>query len=217
MKIAPSILAADFLNLGKDVQLVNDFADVFHLDVMDGTLVPNISYGFPVIEAIARKAMKPMDIHLMIVNPDKYFERFAKTGASMISFHLEAARLAGKDAGEMLRTLRSLGVKAGLAINPDIPAEDVFPYLEDADFILVMSVFAGFGGQKFIEDTYEKVRCIKAEIDRRGLDCEIEVDGGVSPSNAAALAEAGAGILVAGSSVFKAHDPAEAIRLMRVR
>lgn len=215
MKIAPSILAADFLNLGKDVQLVNDFADVFHLDVMDGTLVPNISYGFPVIEAIARKAVKPMDIHLMIVNPDKYFERFAKTGASMISFHLEAARLSGKDAGEMLRTLRSLGVKAGLAINPDIPAEDVFPYLEDADFILVMSVFAGFGGQKFIEDTYEKVRCIKAEIDRRGLDCEIEVDGGVSPANAKQLGEAGASILVAGSAVFKAEYPSEVISAMR--
>ncbi len=193
MKIAPSILAADFLNLGKDVQLVNDFADVFHLDVMDGTLVPNISYGFPVIEAIARKAVKPMDIHLMIVNPDKYFERFAKTGASMISFHLEAARLAGKDAGEMLRTLRSLGVKAGLAINP----------------------VAGFGGQKFIEDTYEKVRCIKAEIDRRGLDCEIEVDGGVSPANAKKLGEAGASILVAGSAVFKAEDPSEVISAMR--
>ena len=215
MKIAPSILAADFLNLGKDVQLVNDFADVFHLDVMDGTLVPNISYGFPVIEAIARKAVKPMDIHLMIVNPDKYFEGFAKTGASMISFHLEAARLVGKDAGEMLRTLRSFGVKAGLAINPDIPAEDVFPYLEDADFILVMSVFAGFGGQKFIEDTYEKVRCIKAEIDRRGLDCEIEVDGGVSPANAKKLGEAGASILVAGSAVFKAEDPSEVISAMR--
>ena len=151
----------------------------------------------------------------MIVNPDKYFERFAKTGASMISFHLEAARLAGKDAGEMLRTLRSLGVKAGLAINPDIPAEDVFPYLEDADFILVMSVFAGFGGQKFIEDTYEKVRCIKAEIDRRGLDCEIEVDGGVSPANAKQLGEAGASILVAGSAVFKAEDPSEVISAMR--
>ena len=216
-KIAPSMLSADFLHLAKDVEMVDEHADIFHLDIMDGVLVPNLSYGFPVVEAIARLARKPLDVHLMIVEPYKYIERFAKVGAGMISFHLEAARKSGRDAGEILDMTRALGVKAGLAINPDINVEDVFPYLEKADFILIMSVFAGFGGQKFIETTYERVKALKAEIDRRGLDCENEVDGGVSPSNAAALAEAGAGILVAGSSVFKAHDPAEAIRLMRVR
>ncbi|MGN1232077.1 MAG: ribulose-phosphate 3-epimerase [Candidatus Cryptobacteroides sp.] len=214
-KIAPSMLSADFLHLAKDVEMVDEYADIFHLDIMDGVLVPNLSYGFPVVEAIARLANKPLDVHLMIVEPYKYIERFAKVGAGMISFHLEAARKAGRDAGEILDMIRSLGVKAGLAINPDIAVEHVFPYLEKADFILIMSVFAGFGGQKFIETTYDRVRTLKAEIFRRGLDCEIEVDGGVSPSNAAALADAGAGILVAGSSVFKAQDPAEAIKLMR--
>lgn len=215
MKIAPSILSADFLNLGRDVEMVNRYADLFHLDVMDGTFVPNISFGFPVIEAIAEKAVKPLDIHLMIVNPDKYFERFAHTGAKMISFHLEAARLAGADAGKWLRELRALGVEPGLVINPDIPVEDVYPYLDDAAFILVMSVFAGFGGQKFIEDTYDRVRTLKSEIDRRGLPCAIEVDGGVSPVNAGRLGEEGASILVAGSSVFRAEHPDEAVRSMR--
>ncbi|MGM9767984.1 MAG: ribulose-phosphate 3-epimerase [Candidatus Cryptobacteroides sp.] len=214
-KIAPSMLSADFLHLAKDVEMVDANADIFHLDIMDGVLVPNLSYGFPVVEAIARLAVKPLDVHLMIVEPYKYIERFAKTGASMISFHLEAARKAGRDAREILDQIRSHGVRAGIAINPDIPVEDLFPYLEKADFILVMSVFAGFGGQKFIETTYDRVRTLKSEITRRGLDCEIEVDGGVSPSNAAALAEAGADILVAGSSVFKAADPAGTIRLMR--
>ncbi|MGM9740721.1 MAG: ribulose-phosphate 3-epimerase [Candidatus Cryptobacteroides sp.] len=214
-KIAPSMLSADFLHLAKDVEMVDEYADIFHLDIMDGVLVPNLSYGFPVVEAIARLARKPLDVHLMIVEPYKYIERFAKVGAGMISFHLEAARKADRDAGEILDMIRSLGVKSGLAINPDIAVEDVFPYLEKADFILVMSVFAGFGGQKFIETTYDRVRTLKTEIIRRGLDCEIEVDGGVSPSNAAALADAGAEILVAGSSVFKAADPAGAIRLMR--
>ncbi len=214
-KIAPSMLSADFLHLAKDVEMVDANADIFHLDIMDGVLVPNLSYGFPVVEAIARLAVKPLDVHLMIVEPYKYIERFAKTGASMISFHLEAARKAGRDACEILDQIRSHGVRAGIAINPDIPVEDLFPYLEKADFILVMSVFAGFGGQKFIETTYDRVRTLKSEITRRVLDCEIEVDGGVSPSNAAALAEAGADILVAGSSVFKAADPAGAIRLMK--
>ena len=209
------MLSADFLHLAKDVEMVDANADIFHLDIMDGVLVPNLSYGFPVVEAIAGLAVKPLDVHLMIVEPYKYIERFAKTGASMISFHLEAARKAGRDAGEILDQIRSHGVRAGIAINPDLPVEDLFPYLEKADFILVMSVFAGFGGQKFIETTYDRVRTLKSEITRRGLDCEIEVDGGVSPSNAAALAEAGADILVAGSSVFKAADPAGAIRLMK--
>lgn len=215
IQIAPSMLSADFLHLEKDVEMVNGCADIFHLDIMDGVLVPNISYGFPVIEAIAKKAVKPMDAHLMIVHPEKYFERFAKTGVKMMSFHLEAADRDGNDPAEMLDMIKSYGIKAGLAINPDIAPERVFPYLEKADYILVMSVFAGFGGQKFIETTYDRIRAIKSEISRIGSSCQIEVDGGVSPSNASALAAAGAEILVAGSAVFKAEDPASTVDAMR--
>lgn len=211
------MLSADFLHLEKDVEMVNDNADIFHLDVMDGVLVPNISYGFPVVEAIARKAEKPMDVHLMIVHPEKYFERFAKTGVSYMSFHLEAAMQEGSDPAVLLEQIRSYGVKAGIAMNPDMPVEKMLPYVNAADYILVMSVFAGFGGQKFIEDTYGRIRAVKAEIERTGADCLIEVDGGVSPANSTALAEAGADILVAGSSVFKASDPREAIRSMKIR
>lgn len=205
------MLAADFLHLEKDVKLVNEYADIFHLDIMDGTFVPNISYGFPVVEAISSIAVKPLDVHLMIVNPEKYVERFAKVGASMISFHLNAT----EDPAAVLRDIRSLGVKAGLVINPDIPVESLYPYLKDADFILLMSVFAGFGGQKFIEDTYVRIRTLREEIARQGLDLPIEVDGGVGPSNAKALIEAGAEILVAGSAVFKAEDPGAVIAAMR--
>ena len=211
IQIAPSMLAADFLHLEKDVEAVNKYADIFHLDVMDGVFVPNISFGFPVIEAIAKKAEKPMDVHLMIVEPEKYAERFAKVGASMISFHLNATA----DPEGLLKQIRSWGVKAGLVINPDIPVENLYPYLKDADYVLLMSVFAGFGGQKFIEATYERIRTLKAEIERQGLDIKIEVDGGVSAANAAALAEAGAEIFVAGSAVFKAENPAEVIAAMR--
>ena len=211
IQIAPSMLAADFLHLEKDVETVNQHADLLHLDVMDGVFVPNISFGFPIIEAIAKKAQKPMDVHLMIIEPENYVERFAKVGAHMISFHLNAT----KDPAAVLKQIRSYGVKAGLVINPDLPVESLFPYLADADFILLMSVFAGFGGQKFIEDTYERVRTLKAEIDRQGLDLPIQVDGGVSAANAAALVDAGATILVAGSAVFKAEDPAAVIAAMR--
>lgn len=209
------MLSADFLHLEKDVEMVNRYADVFHLDIMDGVLVPNISYGFPVVEAIARKAEKPMDAHLMIVHPEKYFERFAKTGVSMMSFHLEAAELAGENPGALLEQIRSYGIRAGLAINPDIAPERVFPYIGSADYILVMSVFAGFGGQKFIEDTYGRIRAVRDEIARSGSKCAIEVDGGVSPANASALAEAGADILVAGSAVFKSENPGDVISAMR--
>ena len=211
IQIAPSMLAADFLHLEKDVETVNKYADIFHLDVMDGVFVPNISFGFPIIEAIAKKAEKPMDVHLMIVEPEKYVERFAKAGASMISFHLNAT----SDPSAALRKIRSFGVKAGLVINPDIPVESLYPYLAEADFVLLMSVFAGFGGQKFIEETYERVRTLKAEIERQGLSLDLEVDGGVSAANARALTEAGFNILVAGSAVFKAEDPAAVIAAMR--
>ena len=212
MLIAPSILAADFLHLSRDVETVNAYADIFHLDIMDGTFVPNISFGFPVVEAIAREARKPMDVHLMIVHPEKYVERFARAGAAMISFHYEAAL---DQSDTVIDLIHSFNVKAGIVINPDCPVEAIFPYLGKIDYVLLMSVFAGFGGQKFIQGTYDRIRAVKAEIDRIVSPALIEVDGGVSPANAGALAEAGVGILVAGSAVFKAEDPAAVIAAMR--
>lgn len=205
------MLSADFLHLEESVNLVNQYADIFHLDIMDGIFVPNISFGFPVVEAIASKAQKPMDVHLMIEHPEAYIERFAATGARMISFHLEAA----PEAAPILSLAKKCGAKAGLVINPDKPVESLFPYLEQCDFVLLMSVFAGFGGQKFIPQTLSRVRRLREEIFRRGLHCPIEVDGGVGAKNAASLVEAGAEILVAGSSVFKAEDPVGAIAALR--
>ena len=211
VQIAPSMLSADFLHLQKDVEMVNEYADLFHLDIMDGVFVPNLSYGFPIVEAIAKSARKPLDVHLMIVSPEKYIERFAKAGADMISFHLNAT----ENPSMVLSQIRSLGLKAGLAINPDIEVESLFPYLEQADYILLMSVFAGFGGQKFIETTYERVRILKNELDSRGINIPIEVDGGVSPTNASALRQSGVEILVAGSAVFKSSNPAATIASMK--
>ena len=205
------MLSADFLHLEKDVETVNAHADIFHLDIMDGVFVPNISYGFPVVEAIARKARKPMDAHLMIIRPEKYIGRFAEAGADMLSFHLNAT----DTPSEALAMAKDAGMQAGLAINPDIPVESLFKYLHECDFVLIMSVFAGFGGQKFIETTYSRIETVKNEIMRSELSCLVEVDGGISPANARSLADAGADILVAGSSVFGASDPAAAIRSLR--
>ena len=211
IQIAPSMLSADFLHLEKDVEMVNACADLFHLDIMDGVFVPNISYGFPVVDAIASKAEKPLDAHLMIVRPETYVKRFAESGISMLSFHLNAT----EDPGAVLDLIHGCGMKAGIAVNPDIPVERLFPYIGRCEYMLVMSVFAGFGGQKCIEDTYGRIRTLKSEIAGRGADCLIEVDGGVSAKNASALAEAGADILVAGSAVFKSSDPADVISSLR--
>lgn len=212
VKIAPSLLAADYLHLSDALEVVNSSADLFHMDIMDGVFVPNISIGFPIVEAVAGAAEKPLDVHLMIVNPQNYASRFAAIkGVGMVSFHLEAC----PDPGELLCSLRRANVKAGLAINPDRNVEELFPYLEHCDFILLMSVFAGFGGQKFIEGTYDRVRALKKEISKRCLNVEIEVDGGVSPLNSKALTDSGADILVAGTAVFRAEHPAEVIASMR--
>ena len=200
--VAPSLLSADFLHLGQEMQWLNASADLLHLDVMDGTFVPNISFGFPVVEAVARVATIPLDVHLMIVHPERYVDRFAQAGAAMISFHLEAVLAEGGDPAAILRQIRSHGVKAGLAVNPDIPVEKLYPYL---------------GGQSFILDTYERVRRVRDEIRRQGLSCSIEVDGGVSSANARQLAEAGVEMFVAGSAVFKASDPAAEIQAIRTK
>lgn len=205
------MLAADFLNLAKDVETVNKHADMFHLDIMDGVFVPNISYGFPIAEAIASKAEKPLDVHLMIVNPERYVERFGALGVDMLSFHVNAT----ENPGQVLDQIRAAGMKPGLTINPDIPVETLFPYLGQCNHVMLMSVFAGYGGQKFIEDTYDRLATLKAEIDRQGLKCKIQIDGGVSPANSKKLIELGAEILVAGSAVFKSDNPAEVIAQMR--
>lgn len=210
-QIAPSMLAADFLHLEKDMEFVNSHADLIHLDIMDGTFVPNISYGFPIVEAIAKIAKKPMDAHLMIVHPERYVDRFAKAGVQMLSFHLNAV----DNPGQVLAQIRAAGLRPGLAINPDIPVEKLYPYLDQCDYVVLMSVFAGFGGQKFIDATYDRLSTLKAEIVRQGVECMIQVDGGISPSNSGKLTRLGADILVAGNSVFKADDPAAVIDAMR--
>ncbi len=214
IQIAPSMLSADFLHLEKDIEMVNSCADIFHLDVMDGSFVPNISYGFPVTDAIAKAAKKPLDVHLMVVDPEKYALKFVENGASMVSFHLEATENDEK-ASRILKSIQQAGAKAGLVINPDIPVERLFPHVGNADFFLIMSVFAGFGGQKFIPQTYEKISRLKSYMQERGVDTPIEVDGGVSLENINALHKAGAEIFVAGSAIFKSESPVNYVAQMR--
>ena len=213
LQIAPSILSADFNNLGGDIEMLNKYADIIHLDIMDGTFVPNISFGFPVVEAVSKIATIPMDAHLMVVHPERWVGRCAELGVQMMSFHQEAA---GEDTAQILADIRAHGMKAGLVINPDIPVENLFPYIGQADYFLIMSVFAGFGGQEFIPESLDRIKALKAELVKAGNDALIEVDGGVNEENAKALKEAGATIFVAGSSVFKAADPSEAIARLRV-
>jgi len=211
-KIAPSILAADFLHLEKDIRLVNECGDVIHLDVMDGTFVPNISFGFSVIDHIAKIATAPMDVHLMVVHPERWFEKIASDGVQMCSFHYEAA---GRNTSRYLSQIKALGMKAGVVINPDVPVTKLFPYIDKADYFLIMSVFAGFGGQKFIYESIDKVTSLKRALTEAGSDALIEIDGGIKTDNVAAVRDAGVDIAVAGSSVFGAADPAAAISSLR--
>ena len=211
-KIAPSILAADFLHLEKDVRLVNRCGDILHLDVMDGSLVPNISFGFSVIDQVARIATVPMDAHLMVVHPERWFGKLAEDGVKMCSFHWEAA---GRNTARLISRIHDLGMQAGLAINPDGPVSRLYPYIGKADYFLVMSVFAGFGGQKFIYETLDRVAALRAELERRGAQALIEIDGGVNLGNAKAIREGGVDLIVAGSAVFGAEDPAAAISALR--
>lgn len=210
--IAPSMLSANFANLGNDVEMVNrSEADLFHLDIMDGVFVPNISFGFPVVEAIAKEATKPLDAHLMIINPEKYIVRFKEAGVSYLSIHLETSIHLHRS----LQAIKAEGMKAGIAINPHTPISSLEEIITEADFVLLMSVNPGFSAQKFIESSLIKVEKLKNLILQKAPKCLIEVDGGVSLDNAALLTKAGADILVAGNAVFGASDPLQAIHKLK--
>lgn len=212
LMIAPSILAADFANLQKEVEMLNESeADFIHVDIMDGVFVPNISFGIPVTEAIYRHARKPLDVHLMIENPDKYLEAFRSAGAEIISVHYEVC----PHLHRTLQAIKELGAKAGVAINPHTPVSLLTDVIQDIDVVCLMSVNPGFGGQKFIENTYQKVKALKALILSKKASTLIEIDGGVNEANTPKLIEAGADILVAGSFVFGSKDPLQTISKLK--
>lgn len=212
IKIAPSILAADFANLERDIQMVNQSeADWFHMDIMDGVFVPNISFGMPVLKAMARHTKKTLDVHLMIVDPDRYIETFAKIGADILTVHAETC----PHLQRTLQAIKDAGMQAGVALNPHTPVGVLEDIISDIDVVCVMSVNPGFGGQKFITNTYAKVRKLRAMIDAQKSSTLIEIDGGVNATNCSNLVEAGADVLVAGSFVFSSEDPSKTIKNLR--
>lgn len=210
--IAPSVLSCDFANMAGDFDMLNrSQADWIHVDVMDGRFVPNMTFGMPLVEAMNRLTDKPLDVHLMIVEPEKYVEAFRAAGADVITVHYEACTHLHRN----LQQIRQLGAKAGVALNPHTPVSLIFDILEEIDLVCLMSVNPGFGGQKFIYSTLQKIRTLKAEITARNLSTLIEIDGGVGMQNAQTILQAGADVLVAGNAVFKAPDPIEAIAQLK--
>ena len=212
IEIAPSILSADFTKLGQQIEIVERAsASLLHVDVMDGQFVPNITVGLPVVKAISRATQLPVDAHLMIVEPGRYAEQFVQAGAQMVSIHIEA----DPHAHRTLSAIRAAGAQAGIAVNPATPLSALDEALRFADYVLLMSVNPGFGGQKFIQESLDKVRRLRKMIDERGLTARIEIDGGIDAENVAEVASAGAEIIVSGSAIFGAPDPAAALRGLR--
>jgi len=210
--IAPSVLAADFGNLERDSNMINSSeADWFHIDIMDGVFVPNISFGMPVLAAIQKHAKKPLDVHLMIVDPDRYIKNFYELGAAVLTVHYEAC----DHLHRTIQSIKSNGMKAGVALNPHTPINLLADVIQDIDLVCLMSVNPGFGGQSFIENTYGKIQELKSLIDQKNTSCIIEIDGGVTDKNAAKLISCGADVLVAGSHVFKSDDPKQKIKTLK--
>lgn len=210
--ISPSLLSADFTELSSEISFVNNSdADWFHLDIMDGVFVPNITFGFPIISQIKKKATKPLDVHLMIVNPDKYISDFKKAGADILTVHYEACTHLHRT----LQAIKAEGMKAGVSLNPHTPVSVLEDIIEDIDMVLIMSVNPGFGGQKFIPQSLNKLKKLKELINDKAANTIIQIDGGVAPNNAREIVDAGADVLVAGSAVFNAPDKMEAVRLLK--
>ena len=206
--VAPSILSADFGNLERDIKMIDrSAAEWVHIDVMDGVFVPNISFGFPIVKPVRKATNKTLDVHLMIVNPEKYVKRFVEAGANYVTFHHEACT----DPRATIAEIKAAGAKAGVSIKPATAAEEIFDYLDELDMVLVMSVEPGFGGQSFMPNSLDKVRTLRKEINEKGYNCLIEIDGGISAENAREVFDAGVDVIVAGSSVFGAEDQEQAI------